>query len=266
MQGHAHHLSCCASPHGRRPCRRDRARFEHGGRHPARSRGAGGGGSPGRRPYGSVVHAAHGGACRRRDRLGRSERSGGALPRRGSVPCGARTCSVVVYERRPGDGGAGAHRCRRGSGGPRRVRGRRDHRVPFVRLVRVARAVQPCAGGCGRSVARFGGCGQAGGGGPRFLLPVPSGDHAAFGALVRAYRRGVAVRPARHRAGACDGSRLPSAGSRLHVGGRHGERRRGAGGGTADRRAAQRHRHGVLPACVRAVEGGTAAGGRGMLP
>ena len=52
------------------------------------------------------------------DRLGRSERSGGALPRRGSVPCGARTCSVVVYERRPGDGGAGAHRCRRGSGGP----------------------------------------------------------------------------------------------------------------------------------------------------
>lgn len=118
MQGHAHHLSCCASPHGRRPCRRDRARFEHGGRHPARSRGAGGGGSPGRRPYGSVVHAAHGGACRRRDRLGRSERSGGALPRRGSVPCGARTCSVVVYERRPGDGGAGAHRCRRGSGGP----------------------------------------------------------------------------------------------------------------------------------------------------
>ncbi len=50
--------------------------------------------------------------------LGDQKRSGGALPRRGSVPCGARTCSVVVYERRPGDGGAGAHRCRRGSGGP----------------------------------------------------------------------------------------------------------------------------------------------------
>ncbi|MFR4803762.1 MAG: hypothetical protein ACLT98_10870 [Eggerthellaceae bacterium] len=103
--------------------------------------------------------AAHGALPKARSAI---ERSGGALPRRGSVPCGARTCSVVVSSGDQETAVQVTHRyCE--SGGPTELGWTTT--VSFVRLVRVARAT---VRGRVRTPSRFGGCGAAGGGGTLF--------------------------------------------------------------------------------------------------